>query len=256
MPIFGNNQLFSFLDSKPRLSAILKILLIIGFLYLFIIAITLLGHSFKLMGKEVAESIFEATTNPILGLVIGILATSVIQSSSTTTSIVVGLVGSGIISLPNAVPIIMGANVGTSVTNTIVSLAHISHKEEFRRAFAGSTVHDFFNLCTVIVLLPLELLTGYLNKSATFLAGVLSGASTGATFESPLKVITKPPGDVIKHWVIDSLGFSKTVAGTVLVVVGVILLIISLTALAKLMQSLVLHRVRAFFERSLGRSVR
>lgn len=59
-----------------------------------------------------------------------------------------------------AIPIIMGANIGTSVTNTIVAMAQSGDREEFRRAFAGATVHDMFNWLSVTVLLPLEVLTG------------------------------------------------------------------------------------------------
>lgn len=58
------------------------------------------------------------------------------------------------------IPIIMGANIGTSVTNTIVSLAQSPNRDEFRRAFAGATVHDMFNWLSVIVLLPIESATG------------------------------------------------------------------------------------------------
>ena len=234
--------------------SVVRALLVFVALYLFLVSVSMMGTGFKTFGKGFAQALIEGTSNPFVGLFIGILCTAIIQSSSTTTSMVVAFVASGTLSVENAIPVVMGANIGTTVTAALVSLGHVTRRREFQRAYQASTVHDFFNLCTVIVLLPVELLTGYLNKSATFLAGVLSGTSTGATFESPLKAITKPPGDAIKHWVIDSLGFSTTVAATVLVVIGVFLLIISLTALAKLMQSLVLHRVRAFFERSLGRS--
>ena len=54
----------------------------------------------------------------------------------------------------------MGANIGTSVTNTIVSLGQITKKNDFRRAFAGATVHDMFNWLSVLVLLPVEVATG------------------------------------------------------------------------------------------------
>lgn len=59
----------------------------------------------------------------------------------------------------------MGANIGTSVTNTIVSMGQIANKDDFRRAFAGATVHDMFNWLTVIILLPIEVITGtfYVN---------------------------------------------------------------------------------------------
>lgn len=58
-----------------------------------------------------------------------------------------------------AIPIIMGANIGTSVTNTIVSLTQMGDRNEFRRAFAAATVHDMFNWLSVIVLFPIEIIT-------------------------------------------------------------------------------------------------
>lgn len=58
----------------------------------------------------------------------------------------------------------MGANIGTSVTNTIVSIGQIADKEQYRRAFAGATVHDMFNLLSVLILLPLELASRYLFR--------------------------------------------------------------------------------------------
>jgi len=56
-----------------------------------------------------------------------------------------------------AIPIIMGANIGTSVTNLIVSFAEIANKNEFRRAFAGAAVDDIFNWITVFVLFTVEI---------------------------------------------------------------------------------------------------
>ena len=79
----------------------------------------------------------------------------------------------------NAVPMIMGANIGTTVTNTIVALAHIGRPEEFRRAFAVATCHDFFNFIAVIVLLPLEIATGFLSKTAAVFAGGLANSGAG-----------------------------------------------------------------------------
>lgn len=64
------------------------------------------------------------------------------------------------LSVKKAIPIVMGANIGTSVTNTIVSMGQITDKNDFRRAFAGATVHDVFNWLTVLVLLPLEVISG------------------------------------------------------------------------------------------------
>lgn len=230
-------------DSK--LEIVGRVLLLFVLLYIFVIAIKLLGVSFKLMGREVAEAIFQATANPIVGLLIGVLATSIIQSSSTTTSIIVGMVGTATISFESAVPMIMGANIGTSVTNTIVSLAHISRGEEFKRAFAGATVHDFFNLCTVAVLLPLELIFGVISKSARLVEGFLTGFS-GGTFDSPVAALTKPVAEAIAHAVGDN--------GVVAAIVALILIFIALRYIVKMLKSLVLSKVEVFFQRYIFRA--
>ena len=123
-------------------------------LFLFISAVKMIGGGLKIVAKDDAGQdflrwIFSMVEDPMTALLIGVLVTSLVQSSSFTTSFVVGLVampeGSGIsISLHSAVPIIMGANIGTSVTNILVSLAHVRHREEFRLSLGGAIVHDFF----------------------------------------------------------------------------------------------------------------
>src|SRR5690606_24649952 len=152
---------------------------------LFIFAIDLMTASLQHIGKGVAETILLATSNPFTGLFIGLLITAMIQSSSTTTSIVVALVASGSISLQAAIPIIMGANVGTTITSTIVSLGFINKKKEFRRAVAAGTYHDFFNILTAAVLFPLEYFYGFLS--------FLSQAITGWFYTSPDAGIQSQP---------------------------------------------------------------
>ena len=71
-----------------------------------------------------------------MSLLSGILATSLLQSSSTTTSIIVGLVSGGALTIQGAIPMIMGANLGTSVTNTIVSLAYLKDPKSFKQSFS------------------------------------------------------------------------------------------------------------------------
>ena len=143
-----------------RNKTLFQVLALLGVLVLFFVSLELMGDSFKLMGRGFAETLLRTTSNPFVGLFIGILATSLVQSSSTTTALTVGMVAGGGLTVAGAIPIMMGANIGTSVTNTIVSLGHITRKDEFRRAMAGATVHDFFNLLTVAIALPLELTTG------------------------------------------------------------------------------------------------
>ena len=90
------------------------------FLYFFLFSLSLLGNAAKVVGGCSAGGLLGDDTNPVASLVIGELATALVQSSSTTTSIVVTLVGADAVSVNSGIYLIMGANIGTSVTNTIV----------------------------------------------------------------------------------------------------------------------------------------
>ena len=216
-------------------------------LYLFLISIGLMGASFKMFGKELADHILDFTDSPVRGLFIGILATSLVQSSSTTTSMVVGMVAGGVLTVPNAIPIIMGANIGTSVTNTLVSLAHITRRREFQRAFAASTVHDVFNLLAVLILFPLQYYTNFLGLMAEYLGNAFQNVG-GLKMFNPLKAVTKPAIDLIMHQT-QELVERQNVAAIVVLVFGVILLFISLKYLTIALRKIVLSRRAGFFER-------
>ncbi len=220
-------------------------------LYVFFIAIGLMGTAFKLLGTGTAEALITATSNPFTGLMIGILSTAIVQSSSVTTSMVVGLVSGGGLNIANAVPIIMGANIGTSVTNVIVSIGHIRQSKEFERAFAGATVHDLFNLMTVAILLPLELATGYLEKVGGLLAHFFTGAESVA-FHSPLKLIVKPATGLIKSFFTQSLDIPDFAAGIIMVVLAFILLFSALVLIVRTMKALMLHRLEVAIDRMFG----
>ena len=155
------------LESR-RFSITLKIIGILVLLYFFLVSIKLIGVSFNLFGSGFAEGLISAYSNPFVGLFTGVLATSLVQSSSTVTSLVVGLAGAGLLPIESAIPVIMGANMGTTITNILVSLTFVTRKEDFRRAFAAATVHDFFNIFTILVLLPLEILFHPIKKSALY----------------------------------------------------------------------------------------
>jgi solute carrier family 34 (sodium-dependent phosphate cotransporter) len=136
----------------------------------FLFTLDLMIASLQHLGRDAAEVIILATSNPFTGLFIGLLVTAIIQSSSATTSMIVALVASGSMTLEGAIPILMGANVGTTITSTIVSLGFITKKKEFRRAFTIGTYHDFFNILTVLILFPLEYYFGFLSGLAQFFA--------------------------------------------------------------------------------------
>jgi len=237
--------------SKSKLQTIGKLILVALFLYLFLVSIGLMGAAFKGFGKGFAENLIRTTANPFVGLVIGILATSLVQSSSTTTSIVVGMVASGVLTISNAVPIIMGANLGTSVTNLLVSFGHITRKEEFRRAIGGASVHDFFNLVCVVIMFPLELATGFLQKMASFLAARFLDCG-GITFTSPVKMITKPTVKMLKHFCVDTLPVTHSIGYVLVLVLSAILLFVSLYYIVKLMRSVVAGTTETVLDKVIG----
>ncbi|KAI5626789.1 sodium-dependent phosphate transport protein 2A, partial [Silurus asotus] len=179
---------------KSVFTGVLKIPLLFFLLYCFVCSLDTLSSAFQLAGGKVAGNIFQDNailSNPVAGLVVGILVTVLVQSSSTSTSIIVSLVSSGLLEVKSAVPIIMGSNIGTSVTNTIVALMQAGERNEFKRAFAGATIHDCFNWLSVLVLLPLEVATGVLSYLART---TLSSFHMKSGEEAPelLKVITDP----------------------------------------------------------------
>ncbi|MCD6229626.1 MAG: Na/Pi symporter [Candidatus Diapherotrites archaeon] len=178
---------------------IFRLILLAAVLFLFLLSIKLMTGSFKLLGTDFAQQLISFTTNPIAGLFIGILATSIIQSSSVTSSILVGLTASGALTITGAIPILMGANIGTGITGIIVSLGHITRKEEFKKAFEVATVHDLFNIMIVIVLLPLEIYFHVLEKSALLLTQFLLGSNMNISFSSPLNYFTDPTTHFIQN---------------------------------------------------------
>ena len=238
-----------------------RVFTVLFLLFVFLIGVKGLGTGFKMLGQDLLSAFFMATENPFIGLMIGILGTTLVQSSSVSTSMIVALVAAPENPLPvgNAVPMIMGANIGTTVTNTIVSLAHAGRVDEFRRAFAVATCHDFFNFLVVAVLLPLELVTrtilggaGFLQRSAEGLASLVGGMG-GLEYESPFGSAIELGVKPIKS-LAEALFESERGQGVMVIVVSGALIYLALLLLVKVMRSVVLSRVEVFVTRFLGRS--
>lgn len=228
-----------------------KVGMIAGSVYMLLLAVSFVSGGFKLAtGNQVVE-LLSFATNPFLGLVVGTVATALVQSSSTVTSIIVGLVAGGM-PVSIAIPMIMGANIGTTITNTIVSLGHINGGIEFKRAFAAATIHDFFNLLSVIIFLPLEMAFGFLEK----LSGVLSKWLVGAGAVSIgdfnfLKMATQPI--VSEVTLLFDSTFPEFWAGVLLAVFGVVTILVSITFLGKVLKSIMVGRVKHLIQGAIGR---
>lgn len=228
-----------------------RALLVGGFIYLFLVGISALEQGIKIMGADTQEQLFSGVSNPIVGLCVGVLGTVLVQSSSASTSVIVGLVAAGAIDIETAVPMIMGANIGTSVTNTLVALGHVRQSNEFRRAFAAATVHDFFNIFAVAILLPLELATGVVSGTAAWISDRLVGTS-GTDWKSPVKEWVKAPvGWLEDFW--EWVGVSGNTLGVLMVISGLVVVIVSLLLITKNMRLLIADRVERSINSVLGR---
>jgi len=231
---------------RPVRAALVALLI-----YVFLVGVSSLEGGIKVMGAETQARLFENVDHPLAGLFVGILGTVLVQSSSASTSIIVGLVASGALGVEAAVPKIMGAHIATPVTNTLDALGHLRQTNEIRPAIAAATVHDFFNVLAVMILLPFELITGSLSSIAKWVSGKLVG-SAGADWESPIKQWVKEP----VAWIRDGLGSvvdSDNLLGSLMVVVGLVVVLASLVFITKNMKTLVAERVERSMNAILGR---
>jgi len=222
----------------------------VSLIYLFLVGVSSLEAGINVMGADTQERLFSSVDNPLAGLFVGVLGTVLVQSSSASTSVIVGLVASGALGVDAAVPMVMGANIGTTVTNTLVSLGHVRQSTEFKRAFAAATVHDFFNVMAVGLLLPIELATGVLSTSAEAISERLVGAA-GTEWKSPIKKWVKEPVGWIQD-ILEGLGASGTALGTLMVVAGLMIVLGALTFITANMRKLVADRIERSLNKVLG----
>jgi len=231
-----------------RLPFGVQLLLVLAALYVFLVGIGSMSAAFKLMGKDYTRELMASTTGPVVSLFVGILATTLVQSSSTTTSLVVGLVAAGAIPYHSGIYMVMGANVGTTVTNTIVSLGHITRSNEYTRAFAAATVHDFFNLIVLLVLFPLEVFTGVLDHLAGGATHAFKGVG-GLKLADPIKLFTKPAIGALQD-VVEALG----AGGWLLLILALALTFGGLLSLVKALKGIMVSRLENLFDRVIFKS--
>ena len=224
-------------------------------IYLLITAVSVIGDGFKLATAGRAEELFAFASNPLIAMMIGLLATALIQSSSTTTSITVGLVAGGL-PMATAIPMLLGANIGTTLTSTLVSLGMMRDKASFRRAFSAASVHDFFNLLAVVIFLPLEVMFGILRRTSDVLAETFAGSDGGALtlifggLGNAVTSVTDPLADTV-----GLLGglLPHPWGGILLVVVGVALILGVINLIGILLKVVMVGRARRILHTAIGR---
>jgi sodium-dependent phosphate cotransporter len=217
----------------------LRAAIVLSMLYTFLVGVSLLETGISGLGAGFQDGLLREVANPISGLFAGILFTVLVQSSSVSTATIVGLVGSGVLDVSLAVPMIMGANIGTTVTNTLASLGSIRRRDEFRRALTAATMHDFFNLLAVAVLLPVELLTGAFTRSALALTRLIRGNDVDiSTGTSPIRRAVKAPVNLLKD-ALGTVGLAPRLAAVLILILGLTLIFLALVLITRNMRLLV-----------------
>jgi sodium-dependent phosphate cotransporter len=277
-------------SQRLKLLAIIlvKLCFIVGALYFFICSLSFLADGFRLVGGKKAGEVFrnsEVFNNPVAGMLVGVLVTVLVQSSSTSTSIFITMVAAELLTVTQAIPLVMGANIGTSVTSTIVALGQSGDRNEFRRAFAAATVHDMFNFMCVIVLLPLEAITGYLYRLSKALIDATPGLKSGEKPPDILKALTKPftskiikldkglikdiataeteaefaalEGEsMLKHLFGNKdVGASDTLVGVLVLIVALLILCVTLFTIVYLLKSILKGQIAVWLHRSVNGQV-
>jgi sodium-dependent phosphate cotransporter len=226
-----------------------RTLIVLSVFFIFFLSVVTIGDAMKQLSEGKGRELIKTVHNPIVGLFVGLLVTSLIHSSAATVSIVVTLVAGGTLELAYAVPIVMGAEIGTTVTNTMVSLTQMGRKEEFRRAMSGAMVHDMFNVLTVLCLFPLELATHFIQYTATKMAEVIQ--SLGGLNWGGLKKAFMPLADAC-------LDAGKSVfpdpwSYIVVAVLAVVVLCMALFVIVRIMRRLAEGRFETLFDKYVGK---
>lgn len=201
---------------------------------IFFVALNLITGSLKFMGRDTVHEYLSAADNPFVALFIGLLATAIIQSSSTITSVVVALAATGSIGFETAVPIVLGANIGTTLTGFLVSLVFIGRKREFRKALTVASSHNFFNVFLVLILFPLEYFYGSISGAARYLASIIG--------------VNQANAEISKNsFSLSSSAVEFFGSGAVVLIIAIVLLVFSIKLLAKFIYNLLVERRKSDF---------
>lgn len=151
--------------------SITNIIKLLGGVALFLYGMSLMGDCLKkVAGSKLELFLYKITGNPIKGILLGTIVTAIIQSSSATSAMVVGFVNSGMMKVKQAIGVIMGAIIGTSITGWIISLSYIGN---------GSTgIFELLsadNLAAIVGIIGIVIIMVSKNRKAKDAAGIMMG---------------------------------------------------------------------------------
>lgn len=141
------------LTTKEKMMEIFSMILsLLSGVALFLFGMSLMGDGLKMVaGNKLEAFLYRMTNTPLKGVALGTAVTSVIQSSSATTVMVIGFVNSGMMKLKQAIGIIMGANIGTSITGWILCLSYIDGKNGIAKILSTATISAVVAIAGIIM---------------------------------------------------------------------------------------------------------
>ncbi|CAI5455217.1 unnamed protein product [Caenorhabditis angaria] len=172
--------------------------LILLVLFIYVCCLSNMSTAFGLLasrglGKAIQES--PLINDPISAVVVGMIATVVLQSATTTTNILVTMVAANMITVHDAIPVMIGSELGSSLVNAMVSLAYSGKPEQFRRAFSAAILGDVFNVCGLFVIFPMEMVSGLIEHVSWWIVDPLI-SEQGLSFKT-LELLTDPVNQLI-----------------------------------------------------------
>ncbi|KRX84827.1 Sodium-dependent phosphate transport protein 2A [Trichinella sp. T6] len=277
------------LSTKTKIQKIIRtiilLILLLACLYFFICSLDLMTDGFKLLGGHTIADAFRSNIilkSPVAILMIGIVVTAILQSSSTVTSIAVVMVGAEAFTVEQAYYVIMGSNVGTAVTSTIVALFSSGDRGRFEKAFAAAVIHDLYNWMGVVVLFPLEVITSALFGQGAIVSltglmvknlelGTLQDSEffqkiidpfTHLIFQADDEVLTNRSlgivtnQSVVKRPFVLNLDWPDTSIGGLLLFISLVLLICCLSGMVKVLNQLLGGGMQRILQKSLNFQLR
>ncbi len=212
---------------------LIRWILVMVAIFTIIVGINLILDGVYNVGTSSTSRMYDLARDPFIGLLIGVLATALVQSSTTTTTLTVAAVGAGLVSVPVAIPIIMGANIGTTMTALLVSFSYVGERREFKKAFTTAAMHLWFNTLVVLVMMTIESLFHPLQSLSGYLADrVLGAGDTTVPTTHIVATIVEPFIRLIgTHGLFGMVG-NDSIATMLAVVTGTVFILVSIRVMS------------------------
>ena len=186
-----------------------SILSLLSGVALFLYGMSVMGDSLKkVAGNKLELILYKLTSTPLKGILLGTAVTAIIQSSSATTVMVVGFVNSGMMKVAQSIGIIMGANIGTSVTGWILCLSYIEGSGGIAQLLSTATISAVVAIIGIIFRMVMkkdsyrhvgEIMLGFaiLMFGMQTMSGAVAPLKDSETFRSMLTMFTNPAAGIL-----------------------------------------------------------